>query len=72
MDILFILMCLEDRIDRLRLKRTKKVFLTCKEIQQLMRDGKPIPTNIYNAENIEYIVKDRSIYSHPKKLRKKN
>lgn len=32
MDILFILMCLEDRIDRLRLKRTKKVFLTCKEI----------------------------------------
>lgn len=67
MDLLYILMCLEDRIDRLRLKRTKKVFLTCKEIQQLMREGKPIPTNIFNAQRKEYIVKSRTIYGSDKR-----
>lgn len=67
MDILYILMSLEDRIDRLRLKRTKKVFLSCKDIQQLMREGKPIPTNIFNAERKEYIVKARTIYGSSKR-----
>jgi hypothetical protein len=67
MDLLYTLMCLEDRINRLRLKRTKKVFLTCKEIQELMRNGEPIPTNIFNAERKEYIVKSRTIYGSDKR-----
>ncbi len=67
MDLFYMLMSLENRIERLRLKRTKKVFLTCKDIQKLMREDKPIPTNIFNAERNEYIVKSRTIYGSDKR-----
>ena len=67
MDLFYMLMSLENRIERLRLKRTKKVFLTCKDIQKLMREDKPIPTNIFNAERKEYIVKSRTIYGSDKR-----
>lgn len=67
MDLFYMLMSLENRIDRLRLKRTKKVFLTCRDIQKLMREDKPIPTNIFNAERKEYIVKSRTIYGSDKR-----
>lgn len=67
MDLFYMLMSLENRIERLRLKRTKKVFLTCRDIQKLMREDKPIPTNIFNAERKEYIVKSRTIYGSDKR-----
>lgn len=46
----------------LNLKRTKKVFLNCKDVQKLMLENKPIPTNIFNAEKRDYIVKARTIF----------
>ena len=67
MDLFYMLMSLENRIERLRLKRTKKVFLTCRDIQKLMREDKPIPTNIFNSERKEYVVKSRTIYGSDKR-----
>ena len=32
-----------------------------------MREDKPIPTNIFNAERKEYIVKSRTIYGSDKR-----
>ena len=62
MDIIDKLMSLEQRIYELRLRRSKKVFLTAKEIGELMKKGEPIPTNIFNAEKKDYIVKSRTIF----------
>lgn len=69
MNILDVLMNLEDRIWKLRLKRSKKVYLSIKEIQEIMKKGEPMPTSIFNAEKKEYIVKARTIYG-PKQKRK--
>lgn len=44
------------------MKRTKKVYLSTKEIQDKMRDNKPVPTSIYNATKTDYIVKTRTIH----------
>lgn len=62
MDLIDILKEIEYKIFCLKLKRTKKVFLNCKDIQKLMLENKPIPTNIFNAEKRDYIVKVRTIF----------
>lgn len=62
MSIIDKLMSLEQRIYELRLRRSKKVYLTSKEIGELMRKGEPIPTNMFNAEKRDYIVKARTIF----------
>lgn len=67
MGILETLLKLEDRLWNLKMRRSKKVYLSCKEIQELMRKDAPIPTNIFNAERKEYIVKARTIYGSEKR-----
>lgn len=62
MSIIDKLISIEQRIYELRLKRSKKVYLTSKEIGELMKKGEPIPTNIFNAEKKDYIVKARTIF----------
>lgn len=62
MSIIDKLISIEQRIYELRLKRSKKVYLNSKEIGELMKKGEPIPTNIFNAEKKDYIVKARTIF----------
>lgn len=70
MNIIDKLMSIEQRIYELRLRKSKKVFLTSREIGELMRKGEPIPTNIFNAEKKDYIVKARTIFG-PKPRKQK-
>jgi len=69
MDFILTLMKLEDKIYKLKMRSTKKTYLTIEEIQEKMRNREGIPTSIFNTDKIDYIVKARTIYG-PKSKRK--
>lgn len=69
-DLLYKLMELEDKLWEFRLSRTKGVYLSIKEIQDIMRKNEPMPTAIFSAKKIDYIVKPRNIYG-PKLVKTK-
>lgn len=39
------------------------VFLTVKQIREIMKNGDDMPTAIFSADKKDYIVKPRTIYS---------
>lgn len=64
------LMKLEERLWYLKMSRTKKVYLSIKEIQDKMRNDEPIPTSMFNATKTDYIVKARTIHGPKVKSKK--
>lgn len=61
-DLLYKLTILEEKIATLKLRRSKKNYLTTKEIREHLLKGESLPTNIFNAKKTDYIVKPRTIY----------
>lgn len=49
------------------MKKTKPVFLTCKEIREIMLKGEDMPTAIFSAKKTNYIVKPRTIFGTSRK-----
>lgn len=45
--------------------KPKPVFLTVKQIREIMINNEDMPTAIFSAEKIDYIVKPRTIYAKP-------
>ena len=43
--------------------KPKPVFLTVKDIREIMIKGEDIPTAIFSADKQDYIVKPRTIYT---------
>lgn len=55
------------------MRKFKPRYLAVKEIQQIMRDGKNMPTAIFSAQKKDYIVKPRgTIFGSQKKRSKGN
>lgn len=53
------------------MRKIKPKFLTVKEIRQIMKEGKDMPTAIFSAQKQDYIVKPRgTIFGIAKKKRK--
>ena len=44
------------------MRKPKPVFLTVKQIREIMIQGKPMPTAIFSASKKNYIVKPRTIF----------
>lgn len=44
------------------MRKTKPVYLTCKEIREIMLKGEDMPTAIFSAKKTDYIVKPRTIF----------
>lgn len=44
------------------MKKAKPIFLTCKEIREIMLNGEDMPTAIFSATKSNYIVKPRTIF----------
>jgi len=44
------------------MNKAKPVFLTVKQIREIMIQGKPMPTAIFSARKRNYIVKPRTIF----------
>lgn len=51
---------------RNRLSKTKRTYLTCKEIRNILIKGEDMPTAIFSATKTEYIVKPRTIFGYQK------
>ena len=49
------------------MRKVKLVFLTVKQIRDIMLEGKPMPTAIFSARKRNYIVKPRTIFGIPRK-----
>ncbi len=47
--------------------KSKPVFLTVKDIRKIMIKGEDMPTAIFSADNQDYIVKPRTIYTRKRK-----
>lgn len=52
------------------MRHFKPKFLTVKQIQEVMRSKKPMPTAIFSAQKKDYIVKARTIFGTNKNSRK--
>lgn len=71
MDLLITLMNLEERLWKLKMSKTKKVYVSTEEIQEKMRNNEPIPTSIFNTTETDYIVTPRTICRFKSKKRSK-
>lgn len=49
------------------MKKIKPIFLTCKEIREIMLKGEDMPTAIFSAKKTNYIVKPRTIFGKSRK-----
>jgi len=49
------------------MKKIRPVFLTCKEIREIMLKGEDMPTAIFSAKKTNYIVKPRTIFCKSRK-----
>ncbi len=49
------------------MRNVKPVFLTVKQIREIMIENKPMPTAIFSARKNNYIVKPRTIFGIPRK-----
>ena len=72
MSLLYELTILKEKLWKLKMYRTKKVYLSVKEIQDKMQNNEPMPTSIFNATKTDYIVKARTIYGPKPKLTKQD
>ena len=54
---------------KFKLLGVKSKYLTVKEIQEIMRNGEPMPTAIFSAKRKQYIVPDRDIHAKKRKKR---
>ena len=72
-DLLYKLTILKEKLLVLKLKESKKRYLTTKENREHLLKGENLPTNIFTAKKTDYIVKPRTIYGPTlKKTRKHN
>lgn len=51
------------------MRKLKPVFLTVKQIREIMIQGKPMPTAIFSARKKNYIVKPCTIFGIPRKCK---
>lgn len=57
MDLFVTLINLEERLWKLKMAKTKKVYLSIQEIQEKIKNNESMPASMFNATKTDYIVK---------------
>ena len=71
MSLIDTLMDLEDKLWKYKMSKTKKTYLTVKQIREKMKNNEPMPTNMFNATEKGDIVIPRTIYKTKVKTKRK-